>query len=433
MANLRYLPLLFAALLFCQCSRGENGGKVRRRFVPYQNGDAEFSANLARYRLKAGVYERQDGDVSEQLPFLLFRPSRKKPKTPMLLYFGGTGETGTDLSRHFRQKSLFERVTSDEFQTKHPCFLFAPMIKDHVEFSGALPEQPTECSDFVLEAMFAVVRALGDGVVDTNRLYTTGLSFGGCAAFEMICYYPDVFAAALPVSAVESEYMLPESKRVNMWCVENRISLSPIRESLYRRMRERVARTGGDFRISLFPQKGHNAWKDAWSEEAPWDWMFTKTRDGREIRMTASERKSVRKSAADLSWVICSSDLQPCSSNHLARCGADNLLKTYFRAESARAGNWWSLESADGISGDVVIMTGTPERKELLRHGIVETSNEGRHWRKVATIDTKTGEARFRISRPVRRIRVRCTGKSPQPLVVREVQIAQPGRNLGHR
>ena len=404
---------------------GDDSGCTRKRFISYRSDNEDFLANLKRYHLKAGIYERCGVNGVEQLPFLLYRPTFKKNRLPLLLYFGGVGETGTDLARHFKQRTIFERVTSDEFQRSHPCFMFAPMIRSHKEFSGALPEQPTECSDFVLEAMLGVVKALGDGIVDTNRLYVTGFSFGGCAAFEMICYYPHVFAASLPISAVESEYMLPEFSRVNLWCIENRPVLSPMREALYNRMKARVSRSGGDFRISLFPKKGHNAWDDAWKEDAPWDWLFSKTCDGRDVKLTPVERKTTGKSTVDLSWAVCTSDLEPSSPKNLPKCGADNLAKTYFRAENARSGNWWMLELKDGIVGDVTVMTGTVGGKEILRHGFIESSNEGKHWRKVAEVNAKTGEASFRLSRPVKRIRVRCTGKKPQPLVVREVKIEQ--------
>lgn len=417
--------LVCLVCIFSFRALGDNSNPVKGRFLPYRSGDEVFSASLKRYNLKAGIYERHGENGVEQLPFLLFRPKPKRPKTPMLLYFGGTGETGADLSRHFNQRAIFERVTSEEFQSVHPCYLFAPMLRDYREFSGALPERPTACSNFVLEAMLAAIKELGEGAVDTNRLYATGLSFGGCAAFEMICYYPRIFAAALPISAVESEFMIPESSRVNLWCIENRAVLSPKREALYRRMKDRVARSGGDFRMSLFRRKGHNAWNDAWAEDEPWDWLFTKTSDGRNVKMTPKERKITKGATRDLMWATCSSDLKPVSSNHVAKCGADNLMKTYFRADNARIGNWWMLEASDGIVGDVTVITGTDQGMDVLHHGIIECSNGGRHWRTFSKLNEKTGEASFRISRPVKFIRVRCMEKGPCPFVVREVVVRQ--------
>lgn len=119
----------------------------------------------------------------------------------------------------------------------------------------------------------------------------------------------------------------------------------------------------------------------------------------------------------------CSSDIDSCCASHKPIYGADNIDKTYFRAENARSGNWWMIEIKDGIFGDCVVQTGTEEGKDILRHGVVESSKDGRYWREVAKIDAKTGRASFRIVNPVKCIRVRVTGKGRQPLVVREVKV----------
>ena len=399
----------------------ENLSFSRGKFIPYVGG-GQFSSELARYHLKAAVYERKTDSGTERMPFLLFKPKVKAHKIPLLLYFGGTGESGSDLARHFNQRAIFDRVTSAEFQQQHPCYLFAPMLADYKEFSGSLPEEPTECSDFVLEAMYNVIERLGKDAVDTNRLYTTGLSFGGCASFEMVCYYPRIFAAALPIAAVESEYMLPESSRVNIWCIENRPVLSQMRIELYQRMKERVIRSGGDFRFSALPKKGHNAWNDAWAEDAPWDWLFSKSCNGLSLVRHAVGRKNQR-STVDLSFADCSSDLSPISPEHCPKCGADGLDGTYFQAEHAKSGNWWMMDLSCGVVGEVTVKTGITNGRDILQYGVVEVSKDGRIWHQVATFDHKTGEATFRLIRVVRKIRVRCVGNGIQRLVIRDVKV----------
>lgn len=77
--------------------------------------------------LPTGYMERVKLQANE-LPYLLFSPRRGAKAVPMVVYFGGTGEQGTDLSLHFRQTVLFSRLTEAEFQKRHPCYIFAPML-----------------------------------------------------------------------------------------------------------------------------------------------------------------------------------------------------------------------------------------------------------------------------------------------------------------
>ena len=41
--------------------------------------------------------------------------------------------------------------------------------------------------------------ALANYPVDRNRIYIAGLSMGGMGTFDMLCRYPDLFAAAIPI------------------------------------------------------------------------------------------------------------------------------------------------------------------------------------------------------------------------------------------
>ena len=108
------------------------------------------------------------------LPFLLFRPRNPHVgKLPLVMYFGGWGEMGTDLLQQFRQSAVFERLCDAEFQKRHPCILFAPMLQRRHVAVGNGPGDPSPAQQLVCDAMYAVIRSLGPGAVDTNRIYLT--------------------------------------------------------------------------------------------------------------------------------------------------------------------------------------------------------------------------------------------------------------------
>ena len=95
---------------------------ISGRIGPYSNVRG-IRTDLRRYGLEAGVYSAPDG---RRVSFLLRRAKVSRPgPLPLLLYLPGSGEVGTDLSRQFAQRTIFKRVCSPEFQSRHPCHFLA--------------------------------------------------------------------------------------------------------------------------------------------------------------------------------------------------------------------------------------------------------------------------------------------------------------------
>ena len=112
----------------------------------------------------------------------------------LLLYLPGSGEIGIDLSRQFSQRTIFERVCSPVFQMNHPCHFLALSPPEGVTtLLGGVPGHPTADQGLLMSAVDAVVASCAHPPVDTNRLYATGLSFGGgCRALfgRGVCLHP---------------------------------------------------------------------------------------------------------------------------------------------------------------------------------------------------------------------------------------------------
>lgn len=100
----------------------------------------ETKAEMARYSLKA--YGNRD--ATNVVKGLLFTP---KPvgmnALPMVVYIPGNGEIG-DIARQFRQRAIFDRITSAKFQEKYPCFLLAlTPPASATTILGGMPGHPT--------------------------------------------------------------------------------------------------------------------------------------------------------------------------------------------------------------------------------------------------------------------------------------------------
>lgn len=419
--------LIILCMVFPRAVEGkQNGieGVIRR----IKNPSSALYGELTRYGMTAWEYEMPSGPDAGIVPYLLYSPSVKAKSSrglPMLLYFGGTGETGSessDLVRQFRVKTIFKKTTSEGFQRVHPCYLFVPMVRNHREFRCAYPEKPSRQARQIMCAMLALVESLGKGAVDTNRLYTTGLSFGGCAAFEMVSSYPSIFAASIPVAATESEFMIPESHKIDVWWIENNMALAPEWKAMYRRFKDKIEARGGEFRFSAYPSNKHNAWDDAWSECGTWDWLFSKTCDGKSVDYAKPKIAAHGANAPDLSWAKCSSDVDPIDDTHTAKCGADSLERTFFMSNIAQRGNWWKMEFDSEWNGRVSVLTGTLSGEHRLLQGALEASGDGVKWEQVGRVSKKDGVATGRLRSKHRFIRLRVTDSRPRPLVIRDVR-----------
>lgn len=383
---------------------------------------------MARYGMSAWECELHSGHDAGVVPYLLYAPrakGRMAKRLPLLLYFGGTGETGQgteDLERHFHQRTIFDKITSEKFQSEHPCYLFAPLVRNAQDFRCVCSEKPSLQARQIKCAMMALIKSLGKDAVDTNRLYTTGLSFGGCAAFEMVSSYPSLFAATLPVAATESEFMVPSSHKIEVWWIENRMELTPPWKAMYDRFRSKIEENGGEFRFSTFPSNRHNAWFAAWSEPEAWNWLFSKTCDGRGIERTGGQGRKPAVAVVDLSLAECTSSAEPIDQSHTAKCGADNLDGTCFMADGVKAGGWWKVRFGNNVSGRVAVFTGTTKGECRLSQGALEASADDARWERIGSVSKKDGVAHGIVRPKHRFLRLRVTDSKPVKLVVREVK-----------
>ena len=397
-------------------------------------------AFLVRYGLQSWVFRRSrqlpeyySFDIgrcsSQDIPFLLFMPPKPKRNLPLVLYLGGNGEHGTDLEKQFRQPTVFQVVTDPEFQKRHPCVLFAPMLPEGAVFRCAQLGWTSEPADLVCDAMYAVIRELGPGTVDTNRLYVTGLSYGGAASFELCSQFPGRFAAAVPVAAFQFEQKIPTNAPGNYYLlyIESEY-LSAYHKDGLDRLEKRVRDYGGDFRRGVYPATGHNAWDAAWREPSVWDWMFSKTADRRPVNETSvAGPRPVRSEPAPAetgSVGICSSSRPARDERSGPDRAVDGLEGTAFVSlEPVGKGDWFQVEFDRPVKGTVCVKSGNTDGSGRLSSGRVEVSSDGKFWFRGGSFSRSSGNCRFEQRSPVRFVKVLPEPKSPEILTIREIAV----------
>lgn len=444
----------------------------------------ELQASLDLYHFKAGKYlqaravaasaeeSRQRYELVNgkrfpaELRYLLFVPDASLARNvPLVVYFPGSGETGFDLAKQFRQKSLFSIISSKKFQNQHPCYFMAISLPDGTRtMYDGLPGQPSAMQDLVMGAIRTVAASYKKPKIDMTRLYTVGFSFGGECVYGIMLAYPDAFAGGIPVASFPPPPNYVSRKHPGAWWHiynDGDYTVHGVTGDMLKPFVDRVEACGGEFRTGTYPCDGHNAWTAAWQETAAWEWLFSKSTDGRVVKDSplrpdlaatddetekpeaepnaekpftpSSPRRSGKSEvekrqrliAKDISKSKCSSSVQGkgrASQPYLAVDGLDGTA--YVSETPVKKGDWFKVELPESTVGTVCVKTGHLKAKDYLADGSVETSYDGQTWKRRGKFEDRTGECEFRLKdEPVKFIRILPASKKPQILVIREITI----------
>jgi len=202
----------------------------------------------------------------ENLQYYLYYPKEyeelKNEKFPLLLFLHGGGEAGgtlEDLKTNGPPKLLAE---GKEF----PFLILAPQNPYKKKWWN------TRAVMQLLDTIIATNR------VDIDRIYLTGLSRGGGAAWELAVQYPDKFAALAVVCGMTPvPYAAWINKNMPIWVFHGTEDQSiPISES--EEMVAKLKAMGYDVTFTRYDGVGHNAWVRAYNTEELYEWFMNQKR-----------------------------------------------------------------------------------------------------------------------------------------------------------
>lgn len=146
------------------------------------------------------------------MPYRLLVPAGYQPtqKYPLILFFHGADEYGTDNQKHLDNNANGAlALVSDAAQAAAPVFMVAP--------------QAPNAGGFRSETLRARVQAILDALllefpgIDAERLYITGLSQGGLATWDYLFARPERFAAALTICGGGNSSRAAEVAHLPVW------------------------------------------------------------------------------------------------------------------------------------------------------------------------------------------------------------------------
>jgi predicted peptidase len=202
---------------------------------------------------------------NEQMRYLLFLPAEygREPakKWPLILFFHGSGECGDDwdsVKKHGPPKIV-------EKNRDFPFIVVSPQ----------LPSVNATYSDEFLSAWLNNV--FSSYQIDMNRIYLTGLSLGGYITWLVAEKSPHLFAAIAPVCGVGTPELACRLKNVPVWAFHGaKDNLVPVGASIA--MVEAIKKCGGDARLTVYPEAGHDSWTETYDNPELYEWFLRQKR-----------------------------------------------------------------------------------------------------------------------------------------------------------
>jgi predicted peptidase len=192
------------------------------------------------------------------LPHLLYEPETRGRSLPLMLFLHGAGETGRDL----------------DLVKKHGPPKVAPRIP--LPFFRVISPQNPPGSSWVqlLDDLRALLEdAFERYPVDRTRVYLTGLSMGGYGSWYLASAYPELFAALVPICGGGDTSEACALKDIPTWAFHGeKDDVVPPSESI--EMVEALKACGGDARLTLYPDLGHNSWTRAYNNMELYAWLL---------------------------------------------------------------------------------------------------------------------------------------------------------------
>lgn len=183
---------------------------------------------------------------------------------PLLIFLHGSGERGSDIAN---VKAHGPPKIADRKGGAFPFILVSPQ----------LPEN----EDWDLAKLDAIVdHAMATLPVDPARVYLTGLSRGGHAAWRWAAAEPTRFAAIAPVAGRGDPGSACALKDTPVWAFHgDRDDVVPPEGSFA--MARAIRACGGQrSHLTIYPDLGHNAWDPAYDDPALYLWLLSHRLEG---------------------------------------------------------------------------------------------------------------------------------------------------------
>lgn len=239
--------------------------RIALTFALLLTGDA-MAAHPPATPLIEGEQQPQSAVSPDDYRYLLFVPKGYQDlpsqQWPLVIFLHGRGERDTDIERIKAHGP--PRIIADH--PGLPAILASPQLD---------PEDVWDTNR--LDRLLAHLRRMLR--VDPNRIYLTGLSLGGHAAWAWAAARPELFAAVAPVAGRGDPAVACQLKDMPIWAFHgDNDDVVPPSGSFA--MVEAVRECKGSVapRLTIYPATNHDSWVLAYDDPALYRWLLEQRR-----------------------------------------------------------------------------------------------------------------------------------------------------------
>lgn len=187
-----------------------------------------------------------------------FDPNKKYP---VLLFLHGAGTRGDDISK--LSGSAFYQITGayEDF----PFITVAPLCGENSWF------------DIFEKLKLFVKDILALPYADADRLYLMGTSMGGYGTWQLAMSMPECFAAIVPICGGGMYWNAGRLINVPVWAFHGGKDETVYTEESIR-MVDALNRAGGSAKLTVYPENGHDAWTNTYSNPEVFSWLLSHTK-----------------------------------------------------------------------------------------------------------------------------------------------------------
>jgi len=203
-----------------------------------------------------------DRTIKVTMKYLVYLPKDydQKDSWPVLLFLHGSGERGDNLDlvkKHGPPKLI-------DGGKQFPCIVVSPQCPK---------EQSWE--PFKLTAL---LDEIGEKYkVDQDRIYVTGISMGGFGTWALASHSPNRFAAIVPICGGGDPARAKRIAHIPAWVFHGgKDPAVPVENS--KKMVEALKKNGGDPKLTIYPEAGHDSWTEAYNTPALYEWLLQQKR-----------------------------------------------------------------------------------------------------------------------------------------------------------
>ncbi len=180
---------------------------------------------------------------------------------PLMIFLHGSGERGDDIA-----KVKVHGPPKHADRNRHfPFILISPLL-------------PSDKDWDIVKLERILNHALMTLPVDPDRVYLTGLSRGGHATWRWGAAAPGRFAALAPVAGRGDPSAACELKDMPVWAFHGDRDDVVEPEGSFAMARAIRACGGGEGRLTIYPDLGHNSWDPAYSDPTLYLWLLSQRR-----------------------------------------------------------------------------------------------------------------------------------------------------------